>query len=69
MMEWVSVKERLPSKYFTVLGWSILDSECVLTRLFDDDVWVCQTYGDFNYRTQEGVSHWCMLPDAPVGHE
>ncbi len=66
-MMWVSVKERLPNKYLTVIGWATFDNECVLTRLLDDDVWwVCQTYGNFNYKTQEGVSHWQFLPEIPL---
>jgi hypothetical protein len=60
---WISVKERLPEKYHTVLtarkddDWFDIDTECINANgRWSDD-----------YKVGTCVTHWMPLPQPPKG--
>lgn len=62
-MEWISVKDRLPDSFKSVLIWCP-DIKCSFTAIWRDDEW---TFFGGNGRTAVGnpVTHWQPLPPPP----
>lgn len=63
-MDWISVKDRMPEKNKSVIGWykdNPFSNFCVEIVLWNGKGWVC-TYGK-HYVT--AVSHWMPLPEPP----
>jgi hypothetical protein len=62
IVEWISVKDRLPEKGTYVLTYDGLDMN--LARFTGEDskyYWDCDTYGMYDY----DVTHWMPLPPPP----
>lgn len=63
VQQWISVKDRLPEEYETVLAY---DGDCVEPSVF---------YGDYGFYELDkyeadplcGVTHWMPLPEPPKG--
>lgn len=67
-MDWISVKDRLPEKNKSVIGWykdNPFSNFCVEIVSWNGKGWVC-TYGK-HYVT--AVSHWLPLPPPPKEDE
>lgn len=66
--EWISIKDRLPTKNEEVLvyrGGHIGNMINVYTYL-DDNKWE-DDYGYWNRTENEGITHWMLLPKPPKG--
>ena len=64
VQEWISVSERLPQNFVSVLGYMTDAGEFPPVR-------ECYTVGNAFFFTALGdvhpVSHWCELPQPPKG--
>ena len=64
VQEWVSVNERLPENFISVLGYMTDAGEFPLVR-------ECYTVGNVFFFPALGdihpVSHWCEMPQPPKG--
>ncbi len=52
--EWISVNDRMPEDYETVIGWEPRTGVRLVQNVFDD---------------MEDVTHWMPLPNAPTETE
>ncbi len=52
--EWISVNDRMPEEYETVIGWEPRTGVRLVQNVFDD---------------MEDVTHWIPLPGAPTETE
>ena len=64
VQEWISVKERLPENFISVLGYMTDAGEFPPVR-------ECYTVGNAFFFPSLGdvhpVSHWCEMPEPPEG--
>ena len=60
MMEWISVKDRLPPEYVKVMCY-LEDGDYTVGYLFDKEE------NEWNLQSDVGtVTHWMPLPEPPV---
>ena len=62
MGEWISVKERLPVNYQTVIMVNCRDGDVVPGYCHDGD-WYVEIYGGVEV---DGITHWQPLPEPPM---
>lgn len=67
MSEWISVKDKLPKRYMTVLTWEKalrpelgFEPQYQLAARFSSGEW-CQRSGQKYYE----ITHWMPLPEPP----
>lgn len=58
-MKWISVKERLPEHFSSVLVFGQSIRTCAL---YEDGIFYC----DFRLPKHEDITHWMPLPEPPT---
>lgn len=73
MMEWISVKDRLPDKY-TRLSY-IYGPNCGVVSIYENTFifwsderqrWKATNHLDFEYDFKDEITHWLPRPDPPI---
>ena len=66
MIEWISVKERLPSPDQKVIFWYAGSIYTGKLANETDNEWRTEELGALPYRN---VTHWAEFPEPPPAHE
>lgn len=65
MNDWISVKDRLPDIWESVLVFNIdLPEEILLAHLSELGIWHCSC-NCFDGSSPDNVTHWMPLPEPP----
>lgn len=63
-MQWISVHERLPDRYVTVLAWAKLgNGDALAGRAYYRSHFKCWAFEDYSEIVT--VTHWMPMPHGP----